>query len=179
MTTKKQLESLWDGLTNVSASTQAKIDLAVRTGESRISTFRPQLRGLLTDRDPQVRYYALQALVIDLHDHDPEVIQACWSFLACDPDEDVRSMAATCLGSIHFASGDRQTFDRLVEVLEQTRQSPNVRLSTYVALFQVAGRKPEEWPGFRVPWRQLKDIQVDWQKVAELRANSIDRDQLK
>lgn len=149
------------------ASDQEKIDLACETAEAAATAFIPQLRELLRDADSEVRYYALQALVLDLKQKGSDMAGICWGFLEEDPDEDVRSMATACLGSIYFGSGDRRAFERLVSVMKDPRQSEYVQRRAYSALFSVAGRHPNEWPGLGVSWRE-PDVPIEWAKVAEL-----------
>lgn len=166
--TESDLATAWRAVSLGQASEQQRIELAIRTGRSKASAFVPQLRKLLRDEDPEVRFYALQALVLNLKQKDSQMAEVCWRFLEEDPDEDVRSMAIDCLGSIHFGSGDRRAFERLVRVMKDPTQSEYVQQSAYSALFKLAGRPPTEWPGFGVSWRELDKLQIDWAKVAEL-----------
>ena len=164
---EEALAARWREVALGRASEQQKIETASRTGKSKATAFIPQLRELLRDEDPEVRYYALQALVLDLKQKDSEMAGVCWRFLEEDPEKDVRSMAAACLGSIYFGSGDRRVFERLVRVMKDPRQPDYAQRGAYSALFSVAGRHPNEWPGHGVSWRE-PDVPIDWAKVAEL-----------
>ena len=92
----------------------------------------------------------------------------CWNLLREDSDEDVRAMAATCLGSIYLGARSVNAFRQLVRELKNPRQPPSVKDSLYTALFKVAGRPPLEWPGLQSPWKALKESYIDWDKVAWL-----------
>lgn len=164
----QSLAQRWRSVALGKAGSQEKIDLAWESGESKASEFAPQLRHLLRDHNEEVRYYALQALVLELREHDPEIQEVCWRLLEEDGDDDVRSMAARCLGRILSGSGDRETFSRLVQILKDQSQPSRVQRSAYEALFDLAGRPPREWPSLQVSWRRLHEMEIDWAKVAEL-----------
>ncbi|MGD2114649.1 MAG: HEAT repeat domain-containing protein [Acidobacteriota bacterium] len=165
---EQSLAQRWRSVALGKAGSQEKIDLAWETGESKSTEFAPELRRLLEDDDEEVRYYTLQSLVLQLHEHDSDIQQVCWRLLETDDDDDVRSMAATCLGRIYSGSGDLRVFSRLVEVLKDQNQSGGVQRSAYEALFDLAGRPPREWPSLQVSWRRLHEMEIDWAKVAEL-----------
>lgn len=155
----------WQYLAAGSLSEQEKIDLVVSTGRKHARQFTEQVRALLDDQSNLVRYYALQTLVIDLKAHGPEVETTCWSYLENDPDEDMRSMAATCLGSLKAGTGEARSFHRLVSRLRGHEPSAHVRRRIYSALFQLSGKPPSEWPEFGISWRDLDKIEIDWEKI--------------
>lgn len=164
----RELAHTWREVELGRASAQEKIDLACQTAEAGATRFISQLRELLRDEDSEVRYYALQSLVLDLKQKGSDMASICWELLEEDPDEDVRSMATACLGSIYFGSRDRRVFRKLTTIAKDSKQPEYVRWRAYGALFKIAGRPPSEWPGFRVSWRELDQVQIDWAKVAEL-----------
>jgi hypothetical protein len=164
----QSLEELWRRIDLGTAEEQEKIDGAVLAGESHDSAFVPRLLSLLTDQSGQARYYALQSLVLDLKQKDDEVRDLCWNLLGKDSDEDVRAMAATCLGSIYLGTRSANAFHQLVRELKDPHQPSSVKGSLYTALFKVAGRPPLEWPGLQSPWKTFKESGIDWDKVAWL-----------
>lgn len=156
------------------ADEQERIDAAWKAGESKDASFTLRLIRLLEDESSQVRYYALQSLVLGLQQVGVEVQDLCWRLLREDPDSEVRGMAAACLGKIFLGSMSLTVFKRLVAELRSANQPGGAKSSIYEALFQVAGRPPLEWPtvkdvlaGSR---NTLAASHIDWEMVAWLEA---------
>jgi HEAT repeat protein len=164
----KSLDALWRRIEAKEANEQERIDAAMESGRSRDSKRVPLLLGLLHDDEGQVRYYALQALVLDLQEVGEAMAEKCWQLLTADEDDDVRSMAATCLGKIHFATDRLEVARRLQIELKSPDQSDYVKGAIYATLFQVAGRPPSEWSGLVGPPRAFEEHDIDWSKVAQL-----------
>jgi hypothetical protein len=165
---QETLEEQWRKIALGLASDQEKIDAAVLTGQRGDRKYVPRLLLLLGDPDGEVRYYALQTLVIDLKQFDKAVEERSWKALCEDQDEDVRSMAATCLGKIYFNSRSRSVFIRLLDQLKAPGQPDSAKGLIYSALFKVAGRPPSEWPGLLSPRKVFERSDIDWNKVAWL-----------
>ena len=141
------LSERWLEIERGFAIAQEKIEAAVLTGECRDRRFTPHLLHLLEDKEDEVRYYALQSLVLDLQVTDDLMQERCWELLREDPDADVRRMAAACLGKIILVRKSLHAFMRLVDELRSSSQPRAAKGAIYAALFQAAGRPPLEWPG--------------------------------
>lgn len=162
------LDLLWRKADEGTATPQDRADAAALAGKSKDQRYVPRLLKLLQDEDAQTRHYALQSLVLDLKQTDQGMQGQCMNLLRRDPDEQVRSMAATCLGNIFFGTRQPWIFHQLLAQLKSPDQPPLAKHSLYVALFQVAGRPPLEWPGLLTPPRVLQEKDFDWEKVAWL-----------
>lgn len=165
---ENDLDLLWRKVHQGIATKQDCVDAAALAGRSGDPAFVPYLQKLIKDADAQVRYYALQSLVIDLQQRDPQMQEHCMYLLRKDPDEQVRSMAATCLGKIFFGTLHSRIFRQLLAELKSPDQPQLAKHSLYVALFQVAGRPPLEWPGLLGAPRVFGEKDIDWEKVAWL-----------
>lgn len=176
---KKNEEALRDRISRLlhrmvagEATEQERIDLAADIGELGDVGLLPTLFKLLEDPEGQVRYYALQAAVLDLDQKDETMAERCWQLLASDPDEDVRRMAAACLGATYAGERNPVVFARLLEILKQAREVAFVKGSVYNALFAIAGCPPLEWPGVQAARagrrRTFEETDIDWQMVAVL-----------
>ena len=162
------LERLWNKIESYLAVVQERIDAAALSGESKDLRYVPKLLYLMDDEDSQVRYFALQSLVLDLQQTDSSMQDLCWSLLRFDSDEDVRRMAAACLGKIFFGTRSNQIFRRLLAELEDPGQPPAVKGAVHRALFQIAGRPPLEWPSLLGPRKVFEEADIDWEKIAWL-----------
>lgn len=163
-------QQLWRRTKEGIATERERTEAAFLAGELRDVAATPQLVALLDDDAAQVRYYALQALVLDLHVRDTTMAESCWRLLTNDPDDDVRSMATTCIGNIYFGSRRKVVFQRVVELLKSDTLSDFVKGGLYSALFKLAGLPPREWPGLWSPRKVFEESDVDWTKIAELEA---------
>jgi hypothetical protein len=168
------LEELWRRIDLGVAVEQEKIEAAVLAGKSEDLRHVARLLRLLKDEADQVRYYALHALFFGLQQRDKDMEKRCWELLREDPDEDgyVRSLAASCLGSILFGSRSRKVFHRLLGELNSPRQPPFVKGAVYDALFEVVGLPPAEWPSAQEMERGSRKVfeesDIDWSKVTWL-----------
>jgi HEAT repeats len=166
--TSQDLAALWRKIQLAQASEQERIDAAFLTGDQHAHAFLPQVKNLLHDDAEMVRYFALQALVLDLKEKTPQAADVAWRLLETDPSEDVRSMAATCLSSIYFGQKRRDIFDRFAKILRNDREGGHVKGSVYSALHQLAGLPPREWPGLWGPRKVFEESDIDWGTVAAL-----------
>jgi hypothetical protein len=148
------------------ATDQEKVEFAALAGRQESAAHAPLLWKLLQDEDSEVRHYSLQSLVLDLGQRDGAMLDRCWQFLEKDEDEDVRSMAATCIGSILFGSNDLATFHRRRKLMETS--SSYLQESLYTAMLQLAGAHPLEWPGFVNRRHWSEEPSVDWADVARV-----------
>lgn len=164
----ERLAELWGLVAQGSASPQERLDAAWMAGELGERSLLPRVKALLEDEDGQVRYYALQALVIDLGERTPEMTEVSWKLLETDPDEDVQSMAASCLSSIYFGQRKKEIFRRTVDLLRGDSLSGYVKGGLYGLLHKLAGLPPREWPGLWGPRKVFEDSDIDWEKVGEL-----------
>jgi HEAT repeat protein len=168
---ENELGSMWEQVALGGVSDQEKIHAAWETGLARANRYRRDVENLLDDPEDQVRYYALQCLVLDLGQEDDDMQARCWQFLRLDPDEDVRAMAATCLGSIFQGSRSAEAFNSLEAELRNPAQSSYVKAAIFRTLFGIVGRPPAEWPGVLDKVRTFSGSEVEWARVASLKAD--------
>src|SRR5687768_11215044 len=116
------LDGLWARIDQGVAAEQEKIDAATLSGKSNNKAYVPRLLKLLDEPEGQVRYYALQSLVLGLKKKDEEMRRICMKLLRQDPDEDVRGIAAACAGNISFGSRSPQIFSQLLAELKSPDQ---------------------------------------------------------
>jgi HEAT repeat protein len=162
-----QLELLWRNIADGAAPVQSKIDAAWVTGEMRAVKFIPCVEELLLDESEEVRYYALQCLVLDLHQVEHEA--TCWRFLRDDSSDDVRALAAACIGSIYEHSFAKATFDSLESELHSASQSPEVKGSVRTALRTITGLVPTD-PASLSSWtRPFGGAKDEWAEIQALR----------
>lgn len=166
---ENDLRRMWEQVALGDASDQQKIDAAWETGRARANRYRKAVEQLLDDPEEQVRYYALQCLVLDLGQADDTMKARCWQFLRLDPDEDVRAMAASCLGSLYQGSRSVEAFNSLEIELHSQAQSPYVKGAIFRSLFAIAGRPAVEWPGVLDSVRTFSGSEGEWDMVATLK----------
>jgi hypothetical protein len=95
------------------ATRQEKLDFLETLSTTHCREHRELAENLVSDESPLVRYYAIQTLVMDLQFKDDESVKLCWRVLRGDDSEDVRSMSASALGSIFFATRRSDVADEL------------------------------------------------------------------
>lgn len=153
------------------ADEEERADFAALAGELGHLPSIPLLVSLADDPDEIVRYNAICSLVLRLGQRTPQVVELCWRRF--DEDDDyVGGMALACLSSIHFGSQDLAFFDRLERILRSPETPPGVLETAYTGLFQVAGLPPTEWPDRMVSREPMRREEIDWMKVAQLRAGA-------
>ncbi len=167
-TNVEELKRIAREINKGTATADDKVAFAAAAGAMVAREWLPTVRGLLLDPEPEVRKYAFQAVVLDFDIKDGEMLGLCRQRLLEDEDEDVRSMAATCLGSIGWNSRNSQLFGLLEQKLEDEAEEPWVRGSVYNALLSVMGVPPQDgWFGVDLRVRAVFDPTRD-----------IDRDKL-
>jgi hypothetical protein len=166
----ENLTGLWRKNELGEATAQEKIDAACLAGELHDVDSIPRICSLLQDEEALVRYFAIQTLVLDLKEKSDSMAERCWQLLRNDPDEDVRGMAATCLGSIHFGTNSRTVFDQFHQLLKNPDECAFVKRAVYRELFSLVGRHPLEWPRIFGPRKPFEESDIDWEKVAEIEA---------
>lgn len=162
------LAGLWQRIDEGSATDEERADAALLAGKLARAEDRPRLEALLGDDYSEVRKYALAALVLHFDDLSFAMETRCWETLEADPDEEVRSSAAMCLGKILWARPSLTAFKRLAAQLKESGQPTFVRRAVYDALFSSARRPPSEWPSVARFPRHFRDEDVDWGRVALL-----------
>lgn len=168
--TPERLRKVWRKLAKGKASSQERIDAVWLAGELGDRSRLDGVKALLEDEDELVRYYALQALVLDLHERTTASEESCWRMLAEDPDDGVRHMATTCLGSLYYGSRRKDVFERMAAMLRGDQQSGYVKGGVYSALKQLAGLPPSEWIAPLDSRKVFEESDIDWAKVTELEA---------
>jgi hypothetical protein len=155
------------------AEEQEKIEAARLFAKSKDPRNVHYLLDLLDDEAGQVRYYALQSLILDLQQTDDDMRERCWRFLRDDDDEDVRAMAATCLGHIFRGSRSVEAFSLLEAELCCSEESSYVKAAIFRALYDIVGRPAAEWPGLLDSVRTFSGSEAEWASVASLRDDLI------
>lgn len=169
MTDTTELLRLRNRLLAGTADDWERARFAALAGELGHTPSVPLLRSLADDPEEIVRYSAICSLVLRLGQRGPEIVKLCWRLYEMD-DHYVGGMALACLSSIHFASFDLAFFDRVQQILRSSETPKEVLATAYEALFQVAGLPPSEWPDRMASREPMKREDVDWMKVARLRA---------
>jgi hypothetical protein len=161
---------LWRAIDAGKPSSQDRIDAVTLAGELRAVDAVGRVRALVHDSDEMVRYFALQALVLDLGQKNGEVEALCWNVSETDSSDDVKAMAVTCLGSILFGSRRTESWSRLMAILKSGDAPDSSRAAAYNALFKVAGLPPSEWPGVVGP-ASFDAGSINWRRLAEIEAS--------
>lgn len=130
----------------------------------------PLVRALVEDPLDIVRYNAICSLVLRLGQRSPDVIDLCWRRFEEDEDADVRRMALACLASLHFGSFNLPFFERIEQLIRSPQTDEDVLPTAYQTLFQIAGLPPTEWPDRMASREPIRREEIDWLKVARLRA---------
>jgi hypothetical protein len=153
-------------LRSESASEQEKVDaLFALQVLPRAEIPRELIQNLATDPAAEVRYYTLHTLILDLEYKDNISAELCWRVLQNDPDEDVRGMAAACLGSIYFGSRRRDLFERLRAQFEESVNYPGVKWAIFDAMRALVGLPPETW---KIPREMLLSQGPDPERLNEV-----------
>lgn len=106
---------------------------------------RPLLENLAVDESEEVRKYALQTLVLDLNCKDAQAAQLCWNALEVDPELEVRSMGAACIGNIYFASRRTDLVRRLRGHFDRAAHFPALQWTLLDSMRLIAGQPPIRW----------------------------------
>ena len=165
MRAKARLGQLLSKIETGSADSQEKIDATYLLVQLDGAKAFKIVRNLVEDVDGNVRYFALQVLVMDMDIVNKEAENLCWKLLAADPDEGVRGIAAACLGKILYSSGNANAFARLKVLLENSDESNYVKKSIVDTMIELTGKLPPDWLG---PMRQRPDFsrfEVDWNMI--------------
>ncbi|HEV7669328.1 MAG TPA: HEAT repeat domain-containing protein [Thermoanaerobaculia bacterium] len=147
------------------ASEQEKIDFLFDWGRESRKGPRVLLEELTGDECWEVRYYALQTMVLDLKIKDPSSADLCWAALEQDPDESVKGMAAGCLGSIYFNSYRKDVARRLKRAFDEPSLDAGIKWGLYDSLRALVGRPPVGW---NVPRDELLVRGPDKSQVEEV-----------
>lgn len=133
-------------------------------GEGNAQSTRPLVERYLTHEDPTVRYNALSALILDwgLEDHRA----TCIRMMHEDPDDDNRSLAIACLGSLDRATHNPDTLRLLLEVFLNGAQDKYIRRSAYSAILNVVGVPRDQRPPSAREWNW--DTDINWKLINDL-----------
>ena len=96
-----------------------------------------EIEKYVNSEDEVVRYSALSALILDFH--LKEHYKTARRLLFEDDDEDVRGMAAACLGNLMWNTEDKKTLQVLLNIFENETEHWLVRDSAYSAVLNVLG----------------------------------------
>ena len=142
---RKAFEELQRRVMTSTASEQEKIDFLCAWGRQGGEGPRSLLEELAADDSWEVRYYALQTMVLDLGITDQAAADLCWAALENDPDDSVKGMAAACLGNVFFNSYRGDVAHRLKRALDHASYDTGIRWSIYDSLLGLVGRPPVGW----------------------------------
>jgi hypothetical protein len=133
-------------------------------GEGDVRSARPIVERYLTHEEPMVRYNALSALILDwgLDEHRA----TCIHMLHEDSDEDNRSLAAGCLGSLDEGTHNPETLRLLLQVFCDGSENKYVRRSAYLAILDVVSVPREQRPPSAQEW--VWDTDINWKLINEL-----------
>jgi hypothetical protein len=162
---KKTFEELRRRVTTGKASEQEKIDFLFAWKRQDGEVPPSLLEQLATDGSWEVRYYALQTMVLDLGITDQTAADLCWAALENDPDESVKGMAAACLGSIFFNSYREDVARRLKRAFDRPSYDAGIQWSIYGSLLGLVGRPPQGW---RVPREEVLHRGPNKDRVEEI-----------
>ncbi|MFY9824699.1 MAG: hypothetical protein WAM82_25200 [Thermoanaerobaculia bacterium] len=160
---RKTFEQLQRLVVTGAASEQERIDFLRTWYRQGKEGPRSLLEVLAVDDYWEVRYYALQTMVIDLGIRDQAAADLCWAALEHDADELVKGMAATCLGSIYFNSYRQDVAYRLMRAFDHVNVA--IQWSIYDSLRRLVGLPPDGW---RVPREEVLHRGPDTARVEEI-----------
>jgi HEAT repeats len=132
----------------------------------KIEKAKDAVSAYLEHPNPWIRHEALWFLGSwgRLREYEPQIIKA----LRFDPDEDNRSFAAFCLGTLEAGRNDPKVLRALKDVVLEPNEAEIVRVNSFAAMLEVAGRKIDrsEFFALQTGARGLSDI--DWQWVNKI-----------
>ncbi len=162
------LVRLWQRVDQGIATDEERADAALLAGRRARPQDRGRLEALLDDDYSEVRKYAMAALVLHFDDISSPMEVRCWKALESDPDEEVRSGAAMCLGKILWTRPSLASFKRMAAHLKESGQPGFVKRAVHDALFSIARRPPNEWPSVARFSPSLREEEVNWCRIALL-----------
>ena len=83
-----------------------------------------------------------------------------------DPDEDVRRLAAGCLGSLDQATHNPQTLRLLLDVFFNDNEERTVKEGAYDSILDVVGIPWKDRPSMAREWNW--DTDINWKLINEL-----------
>lgn len=123
----------------------------------------------LNSHDSELRRIALNVLVNhwDLHKY----AAACKQLLTSDVHEDVRDMAASCLGTIYESSKDIEALQLLSQRLSDNDEHWVVRQAAYDAILRILGYPVKDRPSMT----KIMDFEqdVNWSLIERIRTGTI------
>jgi hypothetical protein len=126
---------------------------------------RPTMESFLDDPDPQLRYIALNVLV--LHWGIPEYHETSLRMARADPDADVRRLAASCVGTLYKATRSPDALRLLLDVISNEDENGYVRDAAYSAILDILGVPRADLPSAdRLIW----PADIDWSRVRAAQA---------
>jgi HEAT repeat protein len=161
---KADIDLLWKEVDSGMATSQQKVDAIWESGEAKYINRLDDIIELLRDPCGQVRYYALQAVVVKYGIHSFESL--CWDMIDFDEDEDVRSAAAACIGFINENSKNKNLILRLSDMLKENRGN-FINRSIYFSILQIGGVDFSDslFPEHRRPF---SNSDIDWSLINRL-----------
>ena len=132
-------------------------------GESAFLEARDEVEKYLNSDDEVIRYNVITALVLDwgLEEHYETAIK-----LLKDPDEDVRSRAIVCIGSLKKNTGDKKTLSILLNIFKRSKDDWFIKDSAYFAILDVVGVSKDKRPPYDKKLDDKKDI--DWKLIKKI-----------
>jgi hypothetical protein len=112
-------------------------DAIIQLGNYHFLEAKKEIERCLESKDAVLRRHALMQLVLEMGLGSYRKI--CVRFLLKDSDEDVRGMAAACLGSMLRGSKDKKAIRLLLRVLNNKKEEALVRISAHDALYDILG----------------------------------------
>jgi hypothetical protein len=126
----------------------------------------PTVETFLAHPDPELRSIALNVLVF--HWGVEGYAKTCLEMAECDPDPDVRRLAASCVGGQFRKTRHADALRVLLRLIADDEQRWDVRDSSYSAILEILGVPLTELPAASRKLNWPADI--DWPKVREAQA---------
>lgn len=136
-----------------------------RFGNEAFLEARPTVEAFLENASPELRYIALNVLVLHwgLMDHRPTSLRMATE----DPDEDVRRLAAACVGSLFRGSRSPDALRVLLGIIAEKHENAFIHDSAYSAILEILGVPVEKLPSAdKLNW----PADIDWSKLREAQA---------
>jgi hypothetical protein len=142
-----------------------RYELLHRFGNAAFVEARPTVESFLVNPDPELRYIALNVLV--LHWGLTEHVDTCVTLAARDPDADVRRLATSCVGTLSRNTRSPDVLRLLLGLFADEGQRWDLRDASYSAILQVLGVPPAELPGAaKLHW----PTDINWSRIREAQA---------
>ena len=166
MTQKISTEKVLQHLNQLDLNDSEAYDLIHTLGDLEYVQAEAAVAKFLNSDDPGLRSIALNVLVI--HWGLEKYTEICKNLLINDVDNDVRDMAASCLGSLYNATENRGVTELLIRSLRDEQEHWTVRQAAYDAILRILNFPLKDRPSMTKKMDFDRDINWrlvdDWSK---------------